>query len=123
MREANYFMGIDTGTQSLRVSGVDINGNIIASDEQVYETYFPKPGWAEQKPSDWWECLNKALENVSSKLSAGIRRAITTVSVCSTSSTVLAVDKDGAPLTDAIMWMDTRAVKEMETINATKHPI
>ena len=60
MYEAQYFMGVDTGTQSVRVVVADISGNIVASDEQVYETYYPQPGWAEQKPADWWSCFNKA---------------------------------------------------------------
>ena len=41
MYEAQYFMGVDTGTQSVRVVVADISGNIVASDEQVYETYYP----------------------------------------------------------------------------------
>lgn len=123
MYEAQYFMGVDTGTQSVRVVVADISGNIVASDEQVYETYYPQPGWAEQKPADWWSCFNKAVENVTKSLSMGIRYSIKSISVCSTSSTVLAVDEQGNPMMDAIMWMDTRAVKEMEEINATADPV
>ncbi len=123
MYEAQYFMGVDTGTQSVRVVVADISGNIVASDEQVYETYYPQPGWAEQKPADWWSCFNKAVENVTKSLSMGIRYSIKSISVCSTSSTVLAVDEQGNPMMDAIMWMDTRAVKEMEKINATADPV
>ena len=58
-----------------------------------------------------------------SSLSKEVRHNIQAVSVCSTSSTVIPVDEDGNPLTDAIMWMDTRAKKEMKVINATKHPV
>ena len=31
MYEAQYFMGVDTGTQSVRVVVADISGNIVAS--------------------------------------------------------------------------------------------
>ncbi|MEG2641527.1 MAG: FGGY family carbohydrate kinase, partial [Eubacterium sp.] len=110
MENAKYFMGVDTGTQSVRVVVTDISGNVVASDEQAYETYYPKPGWAEQKPDDWWRCFNTAVENVTSKLSMGIRYSIEAISVCSTSSTVVPVDAEGEALQDAIMWMDTRAV-------------
>ena len=123
MNEAKYFLGVDTGTQSVRVVVADVSGNIVASDEQAYPIYHPQPGWAEQKPAEWWECFNKAMKNVMDKVSVGIRYSIQALSVCSTSSTVLAVDEQGNPLMDAIMWMDTRAVKEMETINATADPI
>lgn len=123
MNEAQYFMGIDTGTQSVRVAVADINGNIIASNEQTWETYYPKPGWAEQKPDEWLAALDRALTNVTDNLSMGVRYAIKAVSVCSTSSTVLPVDEEGHALDDAIMWMDTRAVEQMTRINATKHPV
>jgi len=120
---AKYFMGVDTGTQSVRVVVTDIAGNVVAGDEQVYETYYPHAGWAEQKAGDWWSCFNEAVKNVMSGLSKGIRHSIEAVSVCSTSSTVLPVDENGKPLADAIMWMDTRAKKEMKIINDTKHPV
>ncbi|MGL4282493.1 MAG: FGGY family carbohydrate kinase, partial [Eubacterium aggregans] len=122
MENAKYFMGVDTGTQSVRVAATDISGNVVASDEQVCETTYPKPGWAEQKPDDWWRCFNTAVGNVTSKLSMGIRYSIEAISVCSTSSTVVPVDAEGEALQNVIMWMDTRAVKEMETCNVTNHP-
>jgi len=123
MNTEKYFMGVDTGTQSVRVVVTDIKGTVIAGDEQVYETFYPQAGWAEQKPADWWSCFNEAVKNVMSSLSKEIRHHIQAVSVCSTSSTVIPVDEQGNPLTDAIMWMDTRAKKEMKVINATKHPV
>ncbi|MBU4438311.1 MAG: carbohydrate kinase [Firmicutes bacterium] len=123
MNTEKYFMGVDTGTQSVRVIVTDIKGTVIAGDEKVYETFYPQAGWAEQKPADWWNCFNEAVKNVMSSLSKEIRHNIQAVSVCSTSSTVIPVDEQGNPLTDAIMWMDTRAKKEMKVINDTKHPV
>ncbi len=123
MKTAKYFMGVDTGTQSVRVIVTDRCGNVISGDEQVYETFYPQAGWAEQKPADWWDCFNEAPKNVMGGLSQEIRHNIEAVSVCSTSSTVLPVDEQGKPLADAIMWMDTRAKEEMKVVNDTKHPI
>lgn len=123
MFEAKYFMGVDTGTQSVRVIVADVSGNIIAANEQAYNTYYPQPGWAEQKPDEWWDSFNKAVAAVTSELSMGVRHSIETISVCATSSTVVPVDERGEALTDAILWMDTRAVAEAEAINKTGHPI
>lgn len=123
MNTAKYFMGVDTGTQSVRVVVTDIKGNVISGDEQIYETFYPQAGWAEQKPGDWWKCFNEAVKNVMGSLSKEIRHNIQALSVCSTSSTVVPIDVNGNPLTDAIMWMDTRAKKEMKIINATKNPV
>ena len=123
MKQANYFMGIDLGTQSVRVVVADMSGNVVVSDEQAYETLYPQAGWAEQRPADWWRCLNTAVANVTDKLSIGLRYSISAISVCATSPTIIPVDENGEALTNAIMWMDNRAVKETELVNATHHPI
>lgn len=123
MKQANYFMGIDLDTQSVRVVVADMSGNVVVSDEQAYETLYPQAGWAEQRPADWWRCLNTAVANVTDKLSIGLRYSISAISVCATSPTIIPVDENGEALTNAIMWMDNRAVKETELVNATHHPI
>ena len=43
-----YFMGIDTGTQGVRIGISDTGGKLIFEQEQKWETEFPKVGWAEQ---------------------------------------------------------------------------
>ncbi len=123
MKTTKYFMGIDLGTQSARVVIADMSGNVVLSNEQPYETLYPQAGWAEQRPSDWWECLNKAIESILKNTSMGLRYSIVALSVCSTSPTILPVDEKCEALTNAIMWMDNRAVKETEIVNATGHPI
>ena len=45
-----YFMGIDTGTQGVRIGISDTGGKLIFEQEQKWETEFPKVGWAEQNP-------------------------------------------------------------------------
>ena len=53
-----YFMGIDTGTQGVRIGISDTRGKLIFEKEQKWETEFPKVGWAEQNPLNWWEAVN-----------------------------------------------------------------
>ncbi|MDO4288038.1 MAG: FGGY-family carbohydrate kinase [Eubacterium sp.] len=123
MKESKYFMGIDLGTQSVRVVIADISGNVLNSDEQAYETLYPQAGWAEQRPSDWWQCLNAAMANVLKNTSMGLRYSICAVSVCATSPTILPVDENCEALTNAIMWMDNRATEETAAVNATRHHV
>ena len=44
---ANYFMGIDAGTGSVRVAIFNDQGRIMAYDVKDYPSYYPKSGWAE----------------------------------------------------------------------------
>lgn len=118
-----YFMGIDAGTQGARIGVYDLEGNCVASGSKSWKTDFPKPSWAQQNPQTWWDSIMYILENDIAKLPNDIKKNILTVCVDATSSTVLALDKNGNPLRDAIMWMDIRATKEAEEINATNHEI
>ena len=43
MNEAKYFMGVDTGTQSVRVVVTDISGNALVASEKPYKTFYPQP--------------------------------------------------------------------------------
>jgi ribulose kinase len=50
-------------------------------------------------------------------------RRLAGISFDATSSTVLLVERDGRPLGPAILWMDQRAVQEVEEIARTRHPV
>ncbi len=117
------FMGIDTGTQGIRVSIAAPDGTIRVSCEEKWETSYPKKGWVEQYPEHWWDSILKAMEKCVSSLTEEERAEIISCCVCATSSTVFAVKEDGEPMMPAIMWMDARAKKEAEDINRTGHEV
>ena len=118
-----YFMGIDTGTQGVRIGISDTRGKLIFEKEQKWETEFPKVGWAEQNPLNWWEAVNGIFEQIAHTLDSEIRQNIKACCVCATSTTAIPVDQEGRPLMNAMMWMDARSRKEMQEINDTGHPV
>ena len=120
--ENRYFMGLDFGTQGVRCGIIDENGAVAASCEAKYDTKYPRPGWAEQRPSQWEECLSTAVFSCRETAGHDVFSRIASIAVCSTASTVIAVDANGAPLRNAILWMDVRSVNEAQKINATNHP-
>ncbi len=103
-------MGVDFGTESVRVAIFDTSGTPITFAATPYKTTHPRPGWAEQDPDEWLSCLeassHKAIQT------AGISPSeILGISYDATTSTVLALDENGAPLRPAMMWMDVRATE------------
>lgn len=112
-------LGADFGTQGVRVAVFDGLGQLITMNFQTYPTFYPKPGWAEQHPDSWWEAFKEALANCLGQVKH--QEKIRGMTLCSTSSTVLAADKAGVPLTEAILWMDNRATAEAEKINSSEH--
>jgi ribulokinase len=116
-------MGIDIGTQSVRCGVTDQRGRFLAVGEEKYQTSHPKPGYAEQSPEDWINCLEKVIYRCCTETGKENLKKVVGISVGATSSTVVPVDKNGSHLSDAILWMDNRAVKQAAQINATGHEI
>src|SRR2546429_8682679 len=56
-----YFIGIDGGTESLRVGIFDQEGTPVGFASRTYTLKHPRPGWAEQDPDEWWTSLVAAV--------------------------------------------------------------
>lgn len=119
----SFFMGIDTGTQGVRIAVSDETGNLLFEREKKWTTSFPQVGWAEQNPLDWWSAISEIFDMAAKEIGAENISKIKACCVCATSSTVFPVDGNGNPLRNALMWMDARSRKEMEDINRTNHPV
>lgn len=105
---ADLFLGIDCGTQSIRAALFAADGRCLGAASQTYVTKYPQPGWAEQSPADWWQGLVGAVRSAVE----GHGHRLGGIGVDAAACTMLAVDRQGAPIGDAIMWMDTRAQAE-----------
>lgn len=115
-------IGIDVGTQGARVVACDASGTIEAQAEQPFPleaTAKRTEGWIEQDPNHWWAATVDTLRRVVRTLveRGHLVSIIRGVSVTSTSGTVLAVDKSGAPLGNALMYNDRRAELEAKEVN------
>jgi D-ribulokinase len=121
------FMGIDVGTQGSRVIIVTEKGRVLAEAAGDFEPgsgQLPS-GWFQQSPRAWWAATRKAIsQSLASLGKLGINPPeIYALSVTSTSGTILAVDQNGEPLGDAIMYNDSRAALEAEEINEVSLPL
>lgn len=107
------WIGVDLGTQSVRVVAVDASGAVRGSGSA------PLTGWRdgprhEQDPEDWWRALTTACRAALVDIAPA---AVRGVAVDGTSGTVLLTDRDGRPLTPALMYDDTRATAEVDRVN------
>lgn len=117
---SSLYMGLDFGTQGVRCGVFDEYGNVAAIGEEKYETFYPHLGWAEQAPKDWVSAMEGSINKCYEKIGKERFGKIKAMSVCCTASTVVTVDEEGEPLGHAIIWMDNRAKKQAERINATR---
>lgn len=52
MTAQQYVVGIDGGTEGIRVGIFTLDGTPVIFATEPYTTNFPQPGWAEQDPRD-----------------------------------------------------------------------
>jgi xylulokinase len=97
--------GVDSSTQSVKVVLRDSDsGELIASTSR------PHPDGTEIDPQHWWKALSDALEELSS-------HKISAISIAGQQHGMIALDKDGAVIRDALLWNDTRSDKAALDLN------
>ena len=63
-----YLVGIDIGTSGTKSIVADETGKVVASCTKTYPLYTPRPGWAEQNPSDWFDACVRGLNAILPKV-------------------------------------------------------
>lgn len=112
---AQYIVAYDVGTSGTKTVLLDIEGNIRAKAFEPYHTTFPKPGWAEQEPDDWWRAVTNSTRLLLDSTGVSPKEVL-----CITFSTqminIVPLSADGEVLRRAIIWIDNRAGEQAERI-------
>jgi xylulokinase len=115
-------MGIDIATTGAKTIIIDKNGRIIGDGFGSYPTSTPKPGWAEQKPQDWWKAVVTSIK--SSLRTAGVDSAdIKAIGLSGQMHGATFLDDMGKPLRPCIIWADSRTSSQCEKINKIFGPM
>ncbi len=109
---ANYLIAYDLGTGGNKASLFDTEGNCIADTFVFYQTYYPKAGWHEQCPEDWWKALVESTRGLIQKSGIDVRE-IAALGISGHSLGVVPLDKSGKLLRETTpIWSDARAVPQ-----------
>jgi xylulokinase len=109
------FVGIDIGTQSLKVVVVDPAMVVLGKSSTPYQPDFPQPGWAEQDPALWERALAPTIAGALT--AAGVKPAdVKALGVGGQLDGCIAVDNNNNPLYPCLIWMDRRAEQEIERL-------
>ena len=132
---SKYTLGVDYGTDSVRTVLVDAsNGKEISHSVYYYPRWKagkycdPANNRYRQHPLDYLEGIENTIREAIAKAPAGVAEDIVAISVDTTGSTPVAVDKNGTPLSLLpefaenpnamfVLWKDHTATSEAEEIN------
>jgi xylulokinase len=113
---AGYLMGVDIGSSDCKVMVIDAQGQVIASSAQSYPTFYPRFGWAEQNPEDWYQAVCRAIR-ACLEAEAVQPADIIGLAVDGPAHNVALMDTAGHVVYPTIHWSDLRSAPQSERLD------
>jgi len=112
-----YWLGIDIGTGGSRALLVDAQGKVVAGFTAPHEDMkMERPLWAEQRPEDWWDAAQKAIQGVLQE--AGVKgEQVKAVGLSGQMHGLVLLDAKNAVVRPALIWCDQRSQPQVDFIN------
>ena len=114
---SEFYVGIDLGTQSVKVGIFDRSGALEAAGSGPLTSRRDGPRH-EQDPREWIRASADALAEAVGTMAPERRKAIVGVAICGTSGTLALVDVRGGPASTGIMYDDVRGGALVDEIAA-----
>ena len=109
-----YFIGVDSGTQSTKVSMIDQRGEILLSVSQPLRPMISRQqGWVEHPDDDLWDSTKAALRKLMASFEGDVSD-IEGIGLCSIRCCRVFLKKDGSLAAPVMNWMDIRAYAPFE---------
>lgn len=108
-----YYIGVDLGTSALKLVMMKGNGELVKTVSKEYPLYFPRSGWSEQNPTDWFLAVKEGIK----ELAACADEKIAGISFGGQMHGLVILDKDDNVLRPAILWNDGRSTEETDYLN------
>jgi xylulokinase len=109
---SEILIGLDIGTSTVKAILTTPEGQIIKGASVEYPTHYPKPGWAEQDPQDWWRGVVQSVR----MLEAPSYGKVAGIGVSGQGCAVTLVDPNGEVIRPAIIWMDSRSEPQCQRL-------
>lgn len=107
-----YILAYDLGTGGLKASLYGEDGVSRCTYFAAYPTFYPAPGWQEQRPADWWDGVCKATRALLRESGVDARQ-VCAVAASGHSLVALPLDEANRPLQERVpIWSDTRASEQ-----------
>lgn len=108
-----YYIGIDLGTSAVKGLLIDENGAVLRENSKTYPVFYPRDGWSEQNPEDWFFAVNRLID----ELSDGVEEKIAALSVGGQMHGLVVLDENDNVVRPCILWNDGRTEKQTRYLN------
>jgi len=108
------YIGIDLGTSAVKLLLMDETGAIKKIVSREYPIEFPKPGWSQQRPEDWFTQTMEGLKELTKDCN---RTKIGGISFGGQMHGLVILDENDNVIRPAILWNDGRTYEENDYLN------
>jgi xylulokinase len=108
------YVGIDLGTSAVKLLLMEGDGTIRNIVSREYPIYFPKPGWSEQNPQDWYR---ETMEGLRELLKDADKSQVAGISFGGQMHGLVILDEQDEVIRPAILWNDSRTTAECDYLN------
>lgn len=108
------YIGVDLGTSSVKLLLMDEDGQIKSIVTREYPIYYPKTGWSEQNPEDWYSAL---VDGIGELIKDCNKDEIDGISFSGQMHGMVILDEDDKVIRPAILWNDGRTQAECDYLN------
>ena len=109
-----YYIGVDLGTSAVKLLLMNARGAIEKIVSREYPLYFPKPGWSQQNPEDWW---NGTVDGIRELLSGIDGNLVAGISFGGQMHGLVILDEADQVIRPAILWNDGRTAAQTDYLN------
>jgi xylulokinase len=113
--EAIVFLAHDLGTTGDKATLYDAEGTLLGAVTVPYPTEYGAGGRVEQEPERWWDAVAQATRQLLDR--TGLPAAdVESVSFSGQMMGAVLLDAEGEPVRPALIWADTRSVRQCEQL-------
>ncbi|UPA29906.1 xylulokinase [Terrisporobacter glycolicus] len=109
-----YYIGIDLGTSAVKLLLMDGSGKICNIASKEYPLYFPRPGWSEQNPEDWYAQTMAGLKELIKDID---KSQVGGISFGGQMHGLVILDENDDVIRPALLWNDGRTKEECDYLN------
>lgn len=110
------YIGVDLGTSSVKLLLMNGNGEVLATACEDYPVFYPRAGWSEQDPEDWYRATVCGIRRLMRGQDA---ESVQGIGIAGQMHGLVLTDRSGGVLRPAILWNDGRSAAETAELNRT----
>ena len=109
-----YFIGVDLGTSACKFLLMDEKGAILNITSRSYDVEYPRPGWSQQDPADWWRAVREGVPELLAGFDAS---QVAGIGCGGQMHGLVALDEKDEVIRPAILWNDGRTAEQVRYLN------